>query len=92
VRIRVSFYGILERLAGSTSIDLELPDGSTCREAMRQLGKRLGDQLPAEVWDAEQEVFTPLVAIFVNYKEVEDLAQPLQNDSEVLMLMPLAGG
>jgi len=82
----------MERLAGSPGIELELPDGSTCREAMQYLVKEFGDRLTAEVWDAGQGTFTPLVSIFVDFKEVENLEQPLHNGSEVLVIMPLAGG
>ena len=82
----------MEQLAGSSSIEVELLNGCTCGEAIHQLGKSPGNRLPPEIWDAEQEAFTSLVSIFVDYTQVEDFDQPLHNGSELLMIVPLAGG
>jgi molybdopterin converting factor small subunit len=59
---------------------------------MRQVGQRLGDRFPPQVWDHRQQAFTPLVSIFIDSTEVEDLGHPVQDGCEVLMIMPLAGG
>ena len=92
MKVRVGFFGVMGWLAGSAGVELEFPDGSTCGEAMRQLGMCLGDRLPPEVWDANEEVFTPLVSIFVDGSDLEDPGQALRNGSEVLLIIPLAGG
>jgi molybdopterin converting factor small subunit len=92
MRIRVSFLGTMERFAGQPSMEMELQDNSTLGEAVHKMGKSFGDKFPPEIWDAKQGVFTHRVKIFINSTEVEDLGNTLQDSSEILILVPVAGG
>jgi len=92
MKIRVSFLGTMERLVGQPSMEVALLDALTLEEAMHQIGKRFGGKFPPEIWDAKQGVFTHRVKIFIDSTEVEDLGRTLQNGSEILILVPVAGG
>ena len=92
MKIRVSFLGIMERLTGQPSMEMEFIGDSTLGEAIRLIGKRFGGSFPAEIWDGDQGVFTHRVKVFINSTEIEDLGQTLQDGSEILILIPIAGG
>jgi len=92
MRIRVSFLGTMERLVGQPNMEVALLDAFTLEEAVRQIGKNFGGKFPPEIWDAEQKVFTHRVSIFIDSTEVMDLGQTLQNGSEILIVLPVAGG
>ncbi len=92
MRVRVSFFGLLKRLAGEPDLEFHLQEGSTVRDLLLEIGRTVGERFPDEVWDAENQCFSPLVSLFVDNEEIEDLSQPLQDGSEVFLLMPVLGG
>jgi len=92
MRISVNFLGTMERLTGQPSLELALPDTSTLEEAIRQIGKTFGGKFPPEIWDAKLGAFTHRVKLFMDSVEIDDLAQRLQDGSELLILVPVAGG
>ena len=92
MRIKVNFLGIMERLTGQSSLELALPDTSTLEEAIHQIGKTFNGRFPPELWDAKLGVFTHRVKLFIDSAEIEDLNQRLQDGSELLILVPVAGG
>lgn len=92
MRINVTFLGIMERLTGQPSLELALSGTSTLEEAIRQIGEIFDGKFPPEIWDANLGVFTQRVKLFIDSTEVEDLNQRLQDGSELLILIPAAGG
>ena len=92
MRINVNFLGTMERLTGQPSLELALPDTSTLEEAIRQIGRTFGGKFPPEIWDAKLGIFTHRVKLFIDSTEIEGLNQRLQDGSEILILVPVAGG
>lgn len=82
----------MERLTGQPILELALPDTSTLEEAIYQIGKTFGGKFPPEIWDAKRGVFTHRVKLFINSAEIDDLTHRLQDGSELLILVPVAGG
>jgi len=82
----------MERLTGQPSLELALPDTSTLEEAIRQIGKTFSGKFPPEIWDANLGVFSNRVKLFIDFAEIEDLNQKLQDGNELLILVPVAGG
>jgi len=92
MKIRVNFLGTMERLAGQPNMEVTLQDTSTLEDAVHQIGQSFGDKFPPDIWDDKREVFTHRVKMFINSTEVEVLGQTLQDGSEILILVPVAGG
>ncbi len=92
MRIKVFFLGAMERLTGQPSLELALADTSTLKEAIQQIGERFGGKFPPEIWDTNLGVFSQRVKLFIDSTEIEDFKQRLQDGSELLILVPAAGG
>jgi molybdopterin converting factor small subunit len=92
MKIKVNFLGMMERLTGQRNLELAVQDAATLEVAMHQIGKSFGDKFPPEIWDANLGIFTHRVKLFVDSVETDDLNQRLQDGSELLILVPVAGG
>ena len=92
MRVKVTFLGVMERFTGQPSLELALLDTATLEEAIHQIGETFGGKLPPEIWDANLGVFTHRVKLFIDSTEIEDFNQRLQDGSELLILIPAAGG
>lgn len=92
MRIKVSFLGPMERLTGQPGMELVLPDTATLEVAIYQIGKTFGAKFPPEIWDANLGAFTQRVKLFIDSTEMEDFNQRLRDGSELLILIPAAGG
>lgn len=81
MRVRVLFFGMLKDLASSSSETLELPEGSTVSDLLKQCEARipqLKDSLSS-------------LAVAVN-QEYAAAATRLKSDDEVALLPPVSGG
>jgi molybdopterin converting factor small subunit len=92
MKIKVNFLGTMERFTGQPGLELALPANSTLEEAILQIGKKFGGNFPPELWDAKLGVFTHRVKLFIDSTEIEDLNHILKDGSELLILIPVAGG
>lgn len=80
MRIRTLLFAIYRDLAGTGELELELPNGATAADLVRQLRAREGlSRIPAE----------PAIAVNQTYAS---LSTPLFDGDEVALLPPVAGG
>jgi len=80
MRIRTLLFATYRDLAGTDTLDLELPDGSTAGDLVAQLRTRRGlDRIPAAPALAVNQVYAPL-------------STGLADGDEVALLPPVAGG
>ncbi len=81
MRIRLLFFAFYRDLAGVDSLDLDLPEGTTARQAVDRVRAHGNgtSRLPAE----------PAVAV---NQEIAGLETVLNEGDEVALLPPVAGG
>lgn len=80
MRIRTLLFATYRDLAGTDSLELELPAGATAGDLVARLRSRSGlDRLPAEPALAVNQVYAPL-------------STGLSDGDEVALLPPVAGG
>ncbi len=80
MRIRTLLFASYRDLAGTDSLELELPSGSTARDLVARLRSRAGlERIPAEPALAVNHVHSPL-------------STGLTDGDEVALLPPVAGG
>jgi molybdopterin converting factor subunit 1 len=80
MRIRTLFFATYRDMAGTESIELDLPPGATAADLVRRLRANPGlERLPAEPALAVNEEYAPLTT-------------RLADGDEVALLPPVAGG
>lgn len=80
MRIRTLLFATYRDLAGTDTLDLELPDGSTAGDLVARLRTHAGlDRIPAAPALAVNQVYAPL-------------SSGLADGDEVALLPPVAGG
>lgn len=92
MKIKVTFFGILKLSTGMPSIEVELGDGVTLGELLREVGRRVGEKLPEWAWNPRDQTFKPGVFISLDNEQVKDLSRSLHDGSEVLLTYPMGGG
>lgn len=80
MRIRTLLFATYRDLAGTDSLELELPAGSTAADLVARLRSRQGlEVIPAEPALAVNQIYAPL-------------STGLSDGDEVALLPPVAGG
>ncbi len=92
--MRVNLYATFRLIAGTRSLELDLPAGTTVRQAVDEILARLPDLRPH--WLNAQNEIHAHVHGFVNGKDVATLSQgwetPLQSGDVLDFFPPVAGG
>jgi molybdopterin synthase sulfur carrier subunit len=92
--MQVNLYATFRLIAGTRSLTLDLPEGSTVRQAVDEILARLPDLRPH--WVNDQNEIHAHVHGFVNGKDVSTLPQgwdtPLQSGDVLDFFPPVAGG
>lgn len=92
--MQVNLYATFRLIAGTHSLTLDLPEGSTVRQAVDEILARLPDLRPHWV-NAQNEIHAHVHG-FVNGKDVSTLPQgwdtPLQSGDVLDFFPPVAGG
>jgi molybdopterin converting factor small subunit len=81
VKVDLLYFGVLKDFFGGERDVVELADGGSVADLLRQLRGRAGDEMP--VWDS--------LAVAVN-RDYAGLATPLNDGDEVALLPPVSGG
>ena len=92
MKIRVHFLGILAKYFRVDAIELDLPGTPTLQTLLTQVGNQYRDLLPPEIWDREKETFHPSLFIRGKGRDLKSPEEPLSEDEQVYLLIPLAGG
>lgn len=92
--MQVNLYATFRLIAGARSLELNLPEGTTVRQAVDEILARLPDLRPHWV-NAQNEIHAHVHG-FVNGKDVSTLPQgwetPLQSGDVLDFFPPVAGG
>lgn len=92
--MQVNLYATFRLIAGARSLELDLPEGTTVRQAVDEILARLPDLRPHWV-NAQNEIHAHVHG-FVNGKDVSTLPQgwetPLQSGDVLDFFPPVAGG
>jgi molybdopterin synthase sulfur carrier subunit len=92
--MQVNLYATFRLIAGVRSLELDLPEGTTVRQAVDEILARLPDLRPHWV-NAQNEIHAHVHG-FVNGKDVSTLPQgwetPLQSGDVLDFFPPVAGG
>lgn len=94
MKVTVNLYATFRLIAGMKQIALELPEGATVDQAVREVVKR-APVLYAHWYNADGDLY-PHVHVFLNGSDVSTLPQgfdtPLQAEAELDFFPPVAGG
>jgi len=97
VRVVVKYYGVVKELAGTSTEEYDLPEGSSLRDLLNLIVDRhRGDDLHDKLWDSEENELKPLVMVVVDGEDPLEHGGYdkvlLKENSKVELTMALAGG
>ncbi|MFH1486348.1 MAG: MoaD/ThiS family protein [Chloroflexota bacterium] len=92
MKVKVSLLGIIGEYVGHPSLDIKLEEGTTVGVLLGEIGERYAERMPVDLWDPEKKVFSPMINVFLDGKDVEDEKAALKEGSEVILLYMIAGG
>ncbi|RJP27087.1 MAG: hypothetical protein C4536_14425 [Actinobacteria bacterium] len=92
MHVRVRFTGILRHYAGVKEEDVELPDGADIASLMLRIGREFGSRLPQNMWDADKEVFHPLIKATRRGSPIAEDDEGLKDGDEIFIISRMAGG
>ena len=93
VRVRTILH--LKRIIGSGEVALSVPEGSTLEELLVTMVKRWGKRLSSHLFESNSTTPLPYIRLMVNGHDIaflNRLETELQEEDEVLMVPPVAGG
>jgi molybdopterin converting factor small subunit len=92
MRIYVRAFGPLQDALGSQRLELNVPEDTCVKDAVKFLVD--GWILPQrpELWDGVQNKFTFPVVLMVSHQDVQDETQILTDQQEIFLVAPMAGG
>jgi molybdopterin converting factor small subunit len=90
--VRVFFAGLLRRYIGEQEGSVELPDGATVEDLIREVAEAYRDRFPANFLPEGQHSFTRLVQASRRGGPFCRLDEKLEEGEEILIFSRLAGG
>ncbi len=93
MRVTLSFLGPFRDQLGTTSMEVELPEGASYRDLLDRIGDAMQARLAAWAWDSTKRSFARQVMVSRNLSEdLRDETTRLVDRDEILVVLPLAGG
>ena len=92
MRVKVRFTGIVRHYTGVKEKNYELPEGSRVADLLLLIGREFAQQLPANMWDANEERFHPLIKAGRKGTPFADSDEELRDGDEIFILSRMAGG
>jgi molybdopterin converting factor small subunit len=92
MRVKVRLTGIIRHYAGVKEEDFELPDGAKVADLMLLIGRQFGSRLPENMWDANEEVFHPLIKATRRGSPIAEEDEGLNDGDEIYIISRMAGG
>ena len=92
MRIAVTFFNIVRHFAGMPGMEVELSDNATLEELLQEVGRSVGDNFPAWIWNPQNQAFNPGILVFVDNEQVRDLTRRLHDGNQVFLAAALLGG
>ena len=92
MKVSIEYVAQMKDAAGTASEELDLPDGASIQDAIRQAADTHGGRL-AELLLDESGALLPSALVFVGNDQIEwDDARQLNQGDGITILAPLAGG
>jgi molybdopterin synthase sulfur carrier subunit len=95
ITVKVHTILTLKKVLGKGEVELSVSEGSTLGELLTTMTNRWGDELAANLFEAESRDVLPHIRLMVNGQDIiflNDMETVLQNGDEVLILPPVSGG
>lgn len=92
MKVKVLLKGILADWFGTKEASLELPQGASLGDLITELHHSFGPRTPEQLWDAKGRGLAKQVLLTKGGIPLHDTDTPLQEDSEVHLVLLLAGG
>ena len=92
MKVYVKSIGDLRDYLGRDPQEIELPAGARFGELLAFIGEHWGKVLPPFIWDAEKQQFRGAVFFVIDKQVVQDMATPLQDGQEIMLMRALSGG
>ena len=92
MRIHLKCVGDLRDYVSRETQVIDLTDGASLGDLLSTIGERWDANFPPYLWDAEKKRFRGAVFFVIDKQVVQDLAETLQEDSEVVLIRALSGG
>ena len=90
MRISIRLLRPFDEAAGRSTVELEMPAGSTVRDLVVNLCERF-PPLKGHIYEQGGGI-TEYLTMFLNDKPVLDIEMPLADGGELLMMFPVSGG
>lgn len=92
MRITVEYVAQMKKVAGTSSEEIQLPDGAPVQALVTKLANDHGQQFGAVLLDDEQKLRSSTL-VFIGDDQIEwKVLRELTNGDRVTILAPLAGG
>ncbi len=95
MKVKVRSVGLIKMLLGDAELDVSLPEGATVTDLLSRLREEKGEKFsPFAVEPTERSAHAPL-RVMVNGRDIAVLDgrhTVLEEDDDVLMFLPIAGG
>jgi len=95
ITVKIHTILTLKKILGKGEVELSVSEGSTLGELFTTMMNRWGDELAANVFEADSRNVLPYIRLMVNGQDIiflNGMETVLQNGDEVLILPPVSGG
>lgn len=93
--VTLRLTGFLSTRAGlkpGELLQFELPENAALTDLFSAFDAKMGQRIPANLWNRETLSFHDSIMMMVNGQHVKDRNTPLQEGSSITALLPMAGG
>ena len=92
MKVTAHFHGILADWVGTRSADFELSNYATYADLIKEIRRRFGSNIPAQLWDAEKNTFHQKVRAFRDGSALDPVRFKLEQGEELTFFLMIAGG
>ena len=95
MRVHLKVYSTLKEITGQRLIQLDLEEGSTVNDVVKELEERIGREFEEKTGHALKEYLEKRLNIFLDGKILKlprDYDLQLKENTELVMVMPVGGG
>jgi MoaD family protein len=95
IRVKIRTSLDFKKIFGQGRFEVSTREGGTLRDFLNQLVDEWGDELASKLFDTSGQTVLPHIMLMVNGQNINFLNKMdtvLQNQDEVLILPPVAGG
>jgi MoaD family protein len=94
-KVKVKFFAHLRQAAGTSEIDMEIKEGGTLEDLLKELTEKFGPNFEDRIRDPTTGMLAPFL-IMVGREEIStvrgDLKHKLSNGDVISLLEPVGGG